>query len=170
MNNIILIGMMGCGKTTVGTLLAEKLGWELADTDALIEEREGRSIPEIFAADGEGYFRELELSVCRKLARRNNLVIACGGGLPMREDCIRLLKDSGTVFWLNRDPGRTYDGLDITARPLAQGGREDFISRYEQRAPIYRRWAKHTIANAPSAKSAAVAIHAILQYEEENPS
>ena len=67
MNNVILIGMMGCGKTTVGKLLAEKLGRELADTDVLIEEREGRTIPEIFAAEGEAYFRELELAVCKKL-------------------------------------------------------------------------------------------------------
>lgn len=170
MNNIVLIGMMGSGKTTVGRQLADWLGRELVDTDALIEEREGRSIPEIFAAEGEAYFREQELAVCRKLARRNNLVIACGGGLPMQEECIRLLKDSGTVFWLNRDPGRTYDSLDTSLRPLAQGGREAFLARYEQRAPIYRRWAKHTVANAPSAKSAAVAIRAIVQYEEENPS
>ena len=170
MNNVILIGMMGCGKTTVGKLLAEKLGRELADTDVLIEEREGRTIPEIFSAEGEAYFRELELAVCKKLARRNDLVIACGGGLPLREEAIHLLKDSGTVFWLNRDPGRTYDSLDTASRPLAQAGREDFIARYDQRAPIYRRWAKHTIANPPSVKSAAVAIHAILQYEEENPS
>ena len=167
MNNIILIGMMGSGKTTVGRILAEVLGREAVDTDELIEAREGRSIPEIFAAAGEAYFRAQELAVCRELARRNNLVIACGGGLPMQEECIRLLKDSGTVIWLNRDPGKTYDSLDTADRPLAQSGRDAFIARYEQRAPIYRRWAKHTVANAPSAKSAAAAIRAIVQHEEE---
>ena len=168
MNNIILIGMMGCGKTTVGGLLAGMLGLELVDTDALIEEQEGRPISDIFAAEGEDYFRSLELRACKKLARRNELVIACGGGLPTQDAAIAALKDSGTVFWLNRDPGKTYDSLDTSARPLAQNGREDFLARYDRRAPIYRRWAHHVIANAPSAKSAAFAINAILQYEKEN--
>ena len=138
--------------------------------EQLIEAREGLTVEEIFATQGEDYFRSLEVGVAQGLSLRSGLIIACGGGLPLREEAIRLLKDSGTVFWLNRDPGRTYDSLDTASRPLAQAGREDFIARYDQRAPIYRRWAKHTIANPPSAKSAAVAIHAILQYEEENPS
>ena len=98
------------------------------------------------------------------------VVIACGGGLPLQEDAFRPLKDSGIVFWLNRDPGQTYDSLDVSVRPLAQAGREAFLQRYEQRAPIYRRWAKHTVANPPSAKSAAAAIRAIMLYEEESPS
>lgn len=168
MDNVILIGMMGCGKTTVGGLLAKLLGRELVDTDALIEQQEGRTISDIFAAEGESYFRSLELRVCQKLARRSGLIIACGGGLPTQDAAIAALKDSGTVFWLNRDPGRTYDSLDTSARPLAQAGREDFLARYAQRAPIYRKWAHHAVANAPSAKSAASAIYAILQFEKEN--
>ena len=73
--NIVLIGMMGCGKSTVGGLLAQRLGREPADTDALIEARQGRSIPEIFARDGEAGFRALELELCRELSRRRGLVI-----------------------------------------------------------------------------------------------
>ena len=80
--NIVLIGMMGCGKSTVGRLLARRLGRELVDTDALIERRQGRSIPAIFASEGEEGFRALELEVCRELSGRQGLVIACGGGLP----------------------------------------------------------------------------------------
>ena len=67
--NIVLIGMMGCGKSTVGRLLAQRLGREPADTDALIERRQGRSIPEIFARDGEPAFRAMELELCRELSR-----------------------------------------------------------------------------------------------------
>lgn len=141
MKNIVLIGMMGCGKTTLGTMLAEKLGRTLVDTDALIVEREGRSINEIFAAEGEGYFRDRELSVSEELARDADLVIACGGGLPMRPDCIGPLKQSGTVIWLRRDPGETYDTMDHSGRPLAQQGRQDFLDRFAQREPIYRQWA-----------------------------
>ena len=138
MNNIILIGMMGCGKTTVGTMLAQKLNRTLVDTDELIVQREGRSINEMFAADGEGYFRERELEVSRELGQTQDLIIACGGGLPLRSDCITPLKASGTVIWLRRDPGETYDTMDTAARPLAQQGRQDFLDRFAQREPIYR--------------------------------
>lgn len=145
MKNIVLIGMMGCGKSTIGALLSEKLGRKLVDTDALIVEREGRSISEMFAAEGEGYFRDLELSVSRELGEKEGLIIACGGGLPMCPDCITALKQSGVVFWLRRDPGETYDTMDTAGRPLAQQGREDFLARFAQREPIYRNWADHVI-------------------------
>ena len=141
MKNIVLIGMMGCGKSTVGALLAERLRRPFIDTDALIEEREGRSIAQIFAADGEERFRELERDVAHELGRQQSLVIACGGGLPLRADCMAPLKWGGTVFWLRRDPGETYDTMDTTGRPLAQQGRQSFLDRFAQREPIYRRWA-----------------------------
>ena len=143
--NIILTGMMGCGKTTVGGLLAQRLGREPADTDALIERRQGRSIPDIFARDGEEGFRALELELSLELSAQDGLIIACGGGLPLRDGAISTLKENGLVFWLDRDPGETYDGLDLSGRPLAQGGREDFLQRYERRAPVYRSWADYII-------------------------
>ena len=143
--NIVLIGMMGSGKTTVGALLAGRLRRPFMDTDALIEEREGRSIPDIFARDGEDFFRELELKTARELSGRDGLVVACGGGLPTQEEAIRALKQNGLVFWLDRDPTETYDALDVSGRPLAQAGRDGFIRRYQDRAPIYRRWADYII-------------------------
>lgn len=143
--NIVLIGMMGCGKTTVGRLLAQRLECPLADTDALIEERTGRTIPDIFAADGEARFRTLELELCRELAGRRGLIVACGGGLPTQEAAMAALRENGLVFWLDRDPGETYDSLDVSGRPLAQAGRADFVRRYRDRVPVYRRWADHTV-------------------------
>lgn len=143
--NIVLIGMMGCGKTTVGGLLARRLGRELADTDLLIEARTGRSIPDLFAREGEEWFRALELELCRELAGREGLIVACGGGLPLRDGAISTLKENGLVFWLDRDPGESYYGLDVSGRPLAQGGREDFLARYSVRSPIYHRWADFII-------------------------
>lgn len=165
--SIVLIGMMGCGKTTVGALLAQRLGLELADTDALIEQRQGRSIPDIFNADGEPYFRALELALCRELSGRQGLVVACGGGLPTQEEAMAALKENGLVFLLDRDPGETYDGLDVSGRPLAQSGREDFLQRYEQRSPIYRRWADHVIPCGDGPQAAADRISAI--YREVSP-
>ena len=157
--NIVLIGMMGSGKTTVGGLLAPRLRRPFVDTDALIEEREGRSIPDIFARDGEEAFRALELKISRELSGQSRLVIACGGGLPMREAAINPLKQNGLVFWLDRDPGKTYDGLNVSGRPLAQAGRDGFIRRYQDRAPIYRRWADYIIpcADGPDAAEQLIA-------------
>ncbi len=162
MKNIVLIGMMGCGKSTVGALLSERLGRELVDTDELIVEREGRSIPEIFSAAGEGHFRDLERDVSRELAAREGLIVACGGGLPLRPDCIRPLKDSGVVFWLRRDPGETYDTMDTASRPLAQQGREAFLARFAQREPIYRKWADHVIEDLSSPERTLNAIIEVL--------
>ena len=158
--NIVLIGMMGCGKSTIGKLLTEKLNRPLVDTDALIEEREGCSISEIFAAKGEGYFRDLELSVSEELGKAEGLVIACGGGLPLRPDCIGALKNTGTVIWLRRDPAETYDGLDVTGRPLAQQGKEAFVARFEQRAPIYQACADIVIEEF---SSPAATLNAVLE-------
>lgn len=163
MKNIILIGMMGCGKTTVGRLLARRLGYPLADTDALIEERAGRSISGIFAQDGEARFREMELALSRELAGQSGLVIACGGGLPLRDGAISALKETGLVLWLDRDPGQTYDGLDLSGRPLAQEGREDFIRRYQDRAPVYRRWADYAIPCESGPEAAAALAAAICE-------
>ena len=165
--NIILIGMMGCGKTTVGALLSRRLGLELVDTDALIEQRAGRSIPDIFSRDGEAHFRTLELALCWELSGQSGLVIACGGGLPTQEAAIADLKETGLVFWLDRDPGQTYDGLDVSGRPLAQGGREDFLQRYERRAPIYRRWADYVIPCGDGPQGAAERVSTI--YREVSP-
>ena len=155
--NIVLIGMMGSGKTTVGALLAKRLRRPFVDTDALIEEREGRSIPDIFAQDGEEAFRALEREIAWELSGQSGLVIACGGGLPLREEAISALKESGLVFWLDRDPVETYDGLNVARRPLAQAGREDFVKRYQSRASVYRRWADYTIrAESPQEAEALI--------------
>ena len=133
MNNLILIGMMGCGKSTVGRLAAEKLGLAFVDTDERIERASGRTIPEIFASEGEEGFRARELDVSRALAREGGLVIACGGGLPTRAEAIAALKASGVVFWLSREPAVIYDTVSMAHRPLGQGGKEAFLERFRQR-------------------------------------
>lgn len=165
MKNIILIGMMGCGKTTVGGLLSEKLGREQVDTDALIEAREGRAISAIFAAEGEAYFRARELDISRELGQTSDRIISCGGGLPLREAAINALRESGTVFWLDRDPAATYDTLDTSGRPLAQEGKAAFVARYEQRAPIYRAAAHHIIDCSHGAAGAAEEILRLCKEE-----
>lgn len=160
MKNIVLIGMMGCGKTTCGGLLAQRLGRTLVDTDALIVDREGRSIPEIFAHQGEGYFRALEVAVAQELADRQDLVIACGGGLPLHPEAMEPLKAGGRVVFLCRDPGETYDTVPMAGRPLGQGGRGAFVARFRDREPVYRGWADLTITEFSSPEAT---VNAILE-------
>lgn len=150
MKNIILIGMMGCGKSTLSVLLSEALGRPLVDTDTQIAEQEGRSIAEIFSAEGEAYFRALERELSAELGQREGLIISCGGGLPMNGECMAALKSSGTVIWLRRDPDETYDTMDHSGRPLAQQGRQDFLNRFSQREPVYRKWADIVIEDFSS--------------------
>ena len=166
--NIVLIGMMGSGKTTVGKLLAQRLRRPFVDTDALIEEQEGRSIPDIFARDGEEVFRALEQKIARELSGKSGLVIACGGGLPTQEEAIAALKENGLVFWLDRDPGETYDSLNVSHRPLARSGRDDFIERYHGRAPTYRNWSDHVV-RAEGPREAEAVIAATICSEVSEP-
>ena len=148
MKNIVLIGMMGCGKTTVGELLATRLKRTLVDTDALIERQTGMTIPEIFNREGEEYFRSLEM----------DLIIACGGGLPTREGAIAALAETGTVVWLDRDAGDIFDSGDMTNRPLAQNGREAFLERAAGRRPVYEKWADVTVTDFTSPVSTAARV------------
>ena len=141
MKNLVLIGMMGCGKSTVGRLLAKKLGREFVDTDQYIEEQAGRTVPEIFAREGEDGFRAWERRAGGELAERENLVVACGGGLPTRRAAIAPLKARGTVLFLRRDPAEIYDRVSMGGRPLGQEGRAAFLARYAAREPVYLSWA-----------------------------
>lgn len=100
LQNIALIGFMGTGKTSVGRLVAEVLHFEFLDTDELIEEYTGRSIPEIFSKDGEPAFRALEKKVVEELATKTKTVIATGGGLPTNPDNLAKLKSFALVVCL----------------------------------------------------------------------
>ena len=162
MNNLILIGMMGCGKSTVGRLAAEQLGLAFVDTDERIEAEAGRTIPELFDAEGEEGFRARELDVSRALAREGGLVIACGGGLPLREDCIGPLRESGTVIFLHRPPEEIYDKVSMAGRPLGQQGREAFLARYAQREPVYQTCAHHQVEVQATPEETAARILEVL--------
>ncbi len=160
MKNVILTGMMGCGKTTCGRLLAQALDMDFVDTDGAIEEKAGLSIPEIFAQQGEDAFRRMEVETARALAGRDGLVVSCGGGLPLREEAMAPLKGSGTVIFLERDPAEIFDQVSMAGRPLGQGSREEFLQRYARREPVYRRWAEWT---APSQATPKETVALILQ-------
>lgn len=130
--NLTLIGMPGCGKTTVGRLLAARLGRELADTDALVEEEAGCTIPELFAREGEEAFRRLEHQALRRVGKRSGLVIATGGGVVTRPENLDPLRENSTVIFLRR----ALDQLPTQGRPISQSG--DLERLYRLRLPLYR--------------------------------
>lgn len=158
MKNIILIGMMGCGKTTVGKLLSTRLGRTLVDTDQLIESREGLTVPEIFEAQGEEYFRSLEAGVAMALSLREDLIVACGGGLPLEEGPMGALKQTGTVVWLDRPAEDIFDHVDLSDRPLAGTDRGEFVKRAEARRQVYAAWADVTVTDFTSPVSTAARV------------
>ena len=123
MRNVILIGFMGSGKTTVGLKLSYRLRRTVIDTDKEIEREEKRSISDIFASDGEQYFRNRETAILHKLLQStNNQIISVGGGLPLREENRRLLHELGQVFYLCASAETIYGRVkNDTTRPLLQG-------------------------------------------------
>jgi shikimate kinase len=103
MTNVVLIGYRGAGKTTVGQLLAARLGLSFVDTDALVAQRAGRSIADIFAESGEAAFRDLEADVIQAVAAQAGIVLSAGGGAVLRDENVRALRACGAVFWLTAD-------------------------------------------------------------------
>jgi shikimate kinase len=100
-DKIYLVGFMGAGKSTVATALAARLGWEVADTDHLVEAREGRTIADIFAREGESYFREIERTVIQELIPRRRVVVATGGGTFVDPTNRSAINSDGVSVWLD---------------------------------------------------------------------
>ena len=150
MGNVILIGFMGSGKTTVGLRLSYRLRRPVIDTDKEIEREEQRTISDIFAADGEAYFRDKETACLRKLiGSANHQIISVGGGLPIREENRALLHELGQVFYLRAKGETIYERVkDDTTRPLLQGG--DPLAKIQallnERDPYYQAAADVVIA------------------------
>jgi shikimate kinase len=109
MKNIVFIGFMGSGKTTISTALAKKLGRDLFSTDSIIELEEAKVITEIFEKSGEAYFRKLEKDLVKNLSRKENVVIDCGGGVVLDSKNIENLKKNGVVFFLKASPKFIYE-------------------------------------------------------------
>lgn len=131
--NIVLIGMPSCGKSTVGKLLAEMTGRKLVDTDAVIVERTGKTIPQIFAEGGESEFRRIEHEVVVDIAKQSGIILATGGGAILNTDNVLALSQNGILFFLDRP----LESLQVTAdRPLSASS-TSLETRYRERYPLY---------------------------------
>ena len=142
--NLVLVGMPGSGKTTVGKLLAERSGKSFVDLDEEIARRAGKSIPEIFASQGEGPFRQLEHEVLTEACAKSGQVIATGGGAVLREENRTAMRRTGRVYRLRR----RLEDLPTEGRPLSQAGRLEEMERL--RDPLYRAAADREIWNVNS--------------------
>ena len=149
MKNIVLIGMPGSGKTTLGRCLAEMLNREFIDADPEIEKDAGKTIPELFTVS-EDHFREQETKTARRLAKLRDKVLAMGGGVVLRQENIISLKENGLIIFLDRSPEDIIDDVDTQTRPLLAAGRRRIYDLYVQREALYRAAADVTVLNKGS--------------------
>lgn len=157
MLNIVLIGMPGCGKSTIGKLLAQRLGKAFADSDAEIEATACCTIPEIFQAKGEEEFRRLETAALTKLAKQSACVIATGGGCVTRSENLPILRQNAVIVWVKRD----ISSLPSDGRPLSQAG--SLEQMYQIRKPLYKCFSDITVENKTTADETAVQIISHLE-------
>ena len=157
MENIILVGMPGCGKTTIGRLLARETGKQFVDADEALEARVGRKITDIIPTDGEAAFRCLETETLAELGKQSGFVIATGGGCVTQERNYPLLHQNGTILWLTR----ALDKLPTEGRPLSQTGK--LQQMLATRLPMYRRFADAVIENDGTVEETLAQIRAALE-------
>lgn len=162
--NLILIGFMGVGKSTVGRILAESLGWKLVDTDAVIAKVAGASVPKLFEREGEATFRARESQIVLGVCAGERQVISTGGGAPLREENGAALRGAGLVVWLTARPEVVAARTSRRAgqRPLLAGEEEPLtkiLRLLSERGPIYQRLADHIVDTSDrSPKSASAEI------------
>ena len=158
MENLVLIGMPGCGKSTLGALAAEKLGKKFVDADALLEEKYG-PIPEIITRKGEAYFRQLETEVLSELGKQSSLVIATGGGCVTRSENYPLLHQNGRIVFIRRPLSQ----LPTEGRPLSQ--QQGLEALYHKRLPLYTRFADEAVDNSGSLSEAVQKIESLWRKD-----
>ena len=154
MKNIVLIGMPGSGKTTVGQRLAEMLNMKFVDTDAMVEQEQGMPIPQIFKQLGEPAFRDMESRAAQTAAAMEGVIIATGGGMVLRQENMQALSATGVVFFRDR-PVEDIAGQDMSGRPLVGADTDRLYRLYDQRIHLYRAYANHVISDTQTPEQAA---------------
>lgn len=135
--NIILIGMPGCGKSTIGEVLAKKLSYDFCDLDEYIVEKEDMTIDQMFE-NGEEYFRDIETNAVKDISKMSNTVIATGGGVVTRPGNIKVLRESGLVIFIDRPIEDIISDVDTESRPLLKDGKERLYKLLDERYKLYK--------------------------------
>lgn len=160
--NIVLIGMPGCGKTTIGKQLSEKLNMKFYDIDEYIEDKTNKKISEIFAIS-EAHFRDIEEKCVKEVSEGSTKIISTGGGVVLRENNILNLKRNGIIIFINRPLENIISDVDTTTRPLLKDGVERIKKLYEDRIELYKGYCDFNIKNNKSLTSVVEEIIKVLK-------
>ncbi|MGC8852691.1 MAG: shikimate kinase [Hydrogenobacter sp.] len=152
---IFLVGFMCSGKSTVGKILAEKLGWHFYDIDEEAQKEEGMSVEEIFRVRGEGYFRNLELKILKRFLSEERVVISTGGGLGANQEAMHFMKEKGLVVWLDVSFDEFLQRCaGDKSRPMLKKTQEELKALYDQRRQRYSQAHLHIKAHKEPQKIA----------------
>lgn len=145
-NKIVIIGMPGSGKTTLGKILAEELNIKFFDMDEYIVNKTGKTTIQLFE-NGEEYFRDIESETCKELSEYNNVLISTGGGVIKRKKNIETLSNEGLIIFLDRPVDNILGDVDVSFRPLLKDGKEKVLRLYEERYALYNEYADEVVKN-----------------------
>ncbi|MCK5128757.1 MAG: shikimate kinase [Clostridiales bacterium] len=146
--NIVLIGMPGCGKTTLGRILAERLGYDFADMDYLIEVKFGK-IDDLFT-QGEDNFRQKETQIAKEVAKENKTVIATGGGIVTRAENMEALSQNGIIVFVDRELSEIILNMNWNNRPLLKDNKDHLEVLYNQRITLYNKYSDIHLKSEPT--------------------
>ena len=149
MKSIVLIGMPGCGKSTIGEMIAKKINMDFIDVDEYIRESTKLTIIELFI-DGEEGFRDIEAKAAMELSQKNPAVIATGGGVIKRYENIINLKKTGIIIYINRPLENIASDIDVVARPLLAKDPTQIYTLFEQRGDLYKKYCDYEVMNVSS--------------------
>lgn len=161
--NIVLIGMPGCGKSTLSKILSKKLNIKAVDMDSYIEEKENKTIKEMFAVS-EDYFRKMESKYAKLLGQLDSHIISTGGGIVKREENIVALRNNSVIVFINRSIENIIKDVNMKTRPLLKDGIEAVYKLYNERIDLYKMYCDIEICNEGSLEDVA---DSIIQAVEE---
>lgn len=164
--NIVLTGLMGCGKTTIGTILAKKINYDFIDMDDFIVEIAGKTVPELFAVS-EDHFRSWETEACRRLSTRKKTIIASGGGVVKNKENMKCFYDNSIILFLDRPVGNIVADVDIKSRPLLAKGSEVLYKLSDERYELYTSQCHHRIDNSKTLEEIVDYISSLVAQNNE---
>ncbi len=145
---IALIGMMGCGKSTIGEKLSERLNIEFTDTDEYIEKTENKSINDIFKDKSEEYFRKVENKAIEELSKKDNIILSTGGGIIKNKNNIDILIENNfIIIFIERDINKIVETIEQENRPLIRDNINKLYNIYKERESLYKEYSNYTIQN-----------------------
>jgi len=164
LNNIILIGLSGCGKTCLGNIISKEEEINFIDLDEYIEEKNNITIKDMFNISEE-FFRDRETEAAKEVSKLENTLIATGGGVIKRKENMDALGRSGCIIFIDRKPEKIIETLDISNRPLLKEGKEKIYDLHKERYKLYKKYAHITIDNNGSKEKAINIIKDIIKIK-----